>query len=213
MTPNTVPSTFPWHRLCNTDHKTFSLSLCLAMVSRLHAFFAFSLRNKITNEKRAKQRIQPLWKHRIDECSRLRSSRSQRFCGPDRWWASCHHPRKYSCRTPWAHNLCWRRTWPGGQTARSRAECAWPALLGSGKLGKKMRMRAGECVYTHRRTHSGCYYVGANPCGYDSHCQKQKKSSPTWENTLTLQSKFFFWSLPPGLGPLVRFPPIIRCMS
>ena len=35
MTPDTVPSTFPWHRLCNTDHRTFSfLSLCLATVSR-----------------------------------------------------------------------------------------------------------------------------------------------------------------------------------
>ena len=24
MNPKTVPSTFPWHRLCNTDHRTFS---------------------------------------------------------------------------------------------------------------------------------------------------------------------------------------------
>ena len=24
MTPSTVQSTFPWHRLCNTDHRTFS---------------------------------------------------------------------------------------------------------------------------------------------------------------------------------------------
>ena len=37
-----------------------SLFLCPATVSRLHAFFAFSLKNKITNEKRAKQRIQTL---------------------------------------------------------------------------------------------------------------------------------------------------------
>ena len=35
MTPNTVPSTFLWHRLYNTDHRTFSLfSLCLLTVSR-----------------------------------------------------------------------------------------------------------------------------------------------------------------------------------
>ena len=33
LTPNTVPSTFPCHRLWNTDHRTF-LSLCPAMVSR-----------------------------------------------------------------------------------------------------------------------------------------------------------------------------------
>ena len=49
MTPDTAPSQFPWHRLCTTDHRTFSLlSFCLATVSRLHAFFAFYLKNKIT---------------------------------------------------------------------------------------------------------------------------------------------------------------------
>ena len=63
MTPNTVLATFHWHRPCNTDYKIFSFlsfTVCLAMVSRLHAFFTFSLRNKITYEKRAKQRIPTL---------------------------------------------------------------------------------------------------------------------------------------------------------
>ena len=46
MTPNIVPSTFLWHRQCNTDHKTFSfLFLCLATVSRLPAFFGFYLKS------------------------------------------------------------------------------------------------------------------------------------------------------------------------
>ena len=55
MTPGIVPSTFHWHQLCNTDRKTFS-------------FFSFSLSgngNKITNEKRAKQRFQTLCEYRI----------------------------------------------------------------------------------------------------------------------------------------------------
>ena len=57
MTSNAVPSTKPWHRLCNTDHRTFSflslsISLCLATVSRLHAFFASYLKSKIKRKVR-----------------------------------------------------------------------------------------------------------------------------------------------------------------
>ena len=84
------------------------LSLGQVTVSRLHTFFAF------TDEKRAKQRIQTLVKHQTVQYSRVCFSRSQRFlCGLDRQWASCHHPRKYYCRTSWAHDLCGGRTWPG----------------------------------------------------------------------------------------------------
>ena len=108
----------------------FRLSLCLATGSRLHASFAFTLRNTITCEKRATQRIQTLCEHRFGQCSCSWFSRIRRYCGPDRWWASCHHPRKWFCRTLWAHTLWWGRAWPGSQTARARAECAWPARLG-----------------------------------------------------------------------------------
>ena len=49
MTPNIVPSTFPWHRLCNTDHRTFSfLSVSLSCNGfPMHAFFVFYLKSKI----------------------------------------------------------------------------------------------------------------------------------------------------------------------
>ena len=52
MTPNIVPSIFPWHRLCKTVHKTYSflffyLSLCQAIGFPMHAFFAFHLKSKI----------------------------------------------------------------------------------------------------------------------------------------------------------------------
>ena len=30
----------------------------------------------------------------------------------------------------WLLSVCWGRTWPGSETARTRAECAWPALSG-----------------------------------------------------------------------------------
>ena len=49
MTPITVPSTFSWHRLCNTDHRLFSfLSFSLSCKSfPKHAFFALYLKDKI----------------------------------------------------------------------------------------------------------------------------------------------------------------------
>ena len=59
MTPNTVPSTFHWHQLCNTDRKTFSF-LSLSLSSNgfpIACFLSFLLKNKITHEKRAQQRI------------------------------------------------------------------------------------------------------------------------------------------------------------
>ena len=40
MTPKIVPSTFLWHRLCNTDHRTSSLSVCPTIGFPMHAFFA-----------------------------------------------------------------------------------------------------------------------------------------------------------------------------
>ena len=53
MTPNIVPLTFLSHRLCNTDHKTFSfLSLCLAIGFPTHAFLVFFFKSKNHYEKR-----------------------------------------------------------------------------------------------------------------------------------------------------------------
>ena len=50
MTPGTVPSTFPRHRLSNTDQRTFSFvsfSLSCNDFAR-HAFLSFTLKSKIT---------------------------------------------------------------------------------------------------------------------------------------------------------------------
>ena len=54
-------------------------------------------------------------------------------CGSDRWWASCH-PRKWSCRTRWAHILCLLLTWPGGQTSRCRCGVAHGLRFQDGKV-------------------------------------------------------------------------------
>ena len=65
-------------------------------------------------------------------------SRSQRFhWGLDRQRASCHCPLKWFCRTSWAHNLCWGRTWPDSQTSRcSCGGAACPALSRTSKYDK-----------------------------------------------------------------------------
>ena len=76
--------------------------------------------------------------------SRSWFSRSRRYYGLDRWWASCHHPRKYSRRTSWAHNLCWRRTWPDSQTSRPRAELRMPCPFRTGKYGKNVKVSVQE---------------------------------------------------------------------
>ena len=85
------------------------------------------------HENAAKQKIQTLWEHQIVSCPRSRFSRSRRNCGSDRWWASCHYPRKWSCRTPWAHKLCLRLTWPGSQTSRCKCGVARVLRFQDGK--------------------------------------------------------------------------------
>ena len=95
MTPSTVPSTFPGHRLCNADHRIFSfLSFSLSCNGfPRHAFLAFSLKSKITR-RHVRHRC---FKHcgNIEQSSALswflRNQRRHR--GPDRWWAPCHRPR------------------------------------------------------------------------------------------------------------------------
>ena len=92
-----------------------SLSLCLATVSRLHAFFAFSLRNKITNEKRAKQRIQTLRKHRIVQCF---SCDFRKVVDIVVWIVSERRVIVHRCDLVELLGLitsCWRRTWPDSQ--------------------------------------------------------------------------------------------------
>ena len=74
---------------------------------------------KTHHEKRAKQRLQTLREHPTVQCSRVWFSRSQRcYRSSDRWWASCHHLQKWSCRTLWPHKMwsAWDR--PGSQTPR-----------------------------------------------------------------------------------------------
>ena len=56
----------------------------------------------------------------------------------DRQWASCHCPQKWSCRTPWAHILCWGRTWPDSQTSRPRAEMRMSCAFRTGEYGKNV---------------------------------------------------------------------------
>ena len=129
---NTVPLTFLWHRFGGTDHKTFSFFYFSLSSNR--AFFAFYLKSKNHHEKRAKQRTQTLCEHRIVECSRSWFSRSRRNCDSDRWWASCHHPRKWTCRTHWAHNLCLHLTWPSSQTYRCKCRVAHVLRFQDGKV-------------------------------------------------------------------------------
>ena len=116
-----VPLVFLWHRLCSTDHKIFS-------------FFYFSLSSNdfpiacflyfLFEEQKS------LWETRKTEDSNtVRTSnclvfsfgifeKSENFCGSDRWWASCHHPQKWSCRTLWTRDLCLHLIWSGSQTSR-----------------------------------------------------------------------------------------------
>ena len=51
------------------------------------------------------------------------------------------------------------------------------------------------CVSTHRRTHSGCYYVGANPCEYDPTTQKFSKKNSSLHDQLRehLRTSFMFF--------------------
>ena len=56
----------------------------------------------------------------------------------DRQWASCHCPQKWSCRTPWAHILCWGRTWSDSQSSRPRAEMRMPCAFRTGEYGKNV---------------------------------------------------------------------------
>ena len=97
ITPNAVPSTFLLHQFCNTDHKTFSFFFFYVQqrfpdcMLSLHSTWRAN-----HHENAAKQKIQTLWEHQIVSCPRSRFSRSRRNCGSDRWWASCHYPRKWS---------------------------------------------------------------------------------------------------------------------
>ena len=108
MTPNTVPLTFLWHRFCSTDRKTFSFFSFVWQRSRLHAFFAFYPESKIIMRTLRDRGFKHCGKTKLFGVLVRGFTGSRRNRGPDRWWASCHHPRK----------------------ARPRAECAWPALLG-----------------------------------------------------------------------------------
>ena len=155
ITPNSVPSTLLWHRFCSTDRKTFSflsLSLCLATVFRLHPFFAFHLKSKII--------VRTLRNRGFKHCGNtgltgvlVRDSRSRRNCGWDRCWASCHHPRKWSCRTFWAHNLWWGRTWPGSRKT-------YPSSTLSMRTGEKLQ---NWVVDTWKRRNQKSSWTGKTP--------------------------------------------------
>ena len=103
MTPSTVPSTFPWHRLCNAGHRTFSFLSFSALQRFPEACFLCFLSEEQNHQWETCKTEDS--KHCV-QCSRLWSSRSQRYYGRDRWWAACQHPRKWSCRTLWAHITC-----------------------------------------------------------------------------------------------------------
>ena len=121
-------STFPWHRLCNIDHRTFSFFTFSVLRRIPAAYFLCFLKNKSPWD--TSKTVFKHWKHRTIQCSRVWFSRSQRCCGSDRWWYSCLHLQRWPCQTLWTHNLWWRRTWSGSQT---RAEVR---LARAFKLGK-----------------------------------------------------------------------------
>ena len=79
----------------------FLLFLSLATDSRLRAFLAFRLRNKITNEKLFETEDSNTVETPNRPVFSIMFFENRRNCGSDRWWASCHHPRKYSWRTRW----------------------------------------------------------------------------------------------------------------
>ena len=132
MTPNTVPRTLHWHRLCNTAHRTFfflSLSVLQRFPDRMLSLLSLW---------GTKSPMRNVPNRGCKHCGNTELS-SVLGCGfrevkdivvriVDE--VSCHRPRKQSCPTPWAHKLWEEWTWPGSQTAHRRAECAWPALLG-----------------------------------------------------------------------------------
>ena len=64
---NTVPLTFLWHRFCSIDHRTFSF-FSFSLSSNgfpIACFRCFLFEEQNHHEKRATQRIQTLWEHRI----------------------------------------------------------------------------------------------------------------------------------------------------
>ena len=154
MTPDAVPLTFPWHRLSNTEHRTFSfLSLCLATVSQLHIFFAFSLENKIT--------MRNVQNRGFKHCGNTELSSAPAWCFRevrdvvvrivDGRGVTVH--RSSLVELLWAHNLCGGRTWPGSQVAKllvARAEVRLTRALGSGKFGKTVRTGASVRLVSKR---------------------------------------------------------------
>ena len=78
---NSVPLTFPWHRLCSTDHKTFFFFYFSLSSNGLPnaCFLCFLSEEQNHHEKRAKQRIQTLWEHRKVLCSRVFFEKSEKL--------------------------------------------------------------------------------------------------------------------------------------
>ena len=103
---NAVPLTILWHRHCITDRKTFSFfSFSLSCDGfPIACFLCFLFKIKIIMRNVRNREFKHCGNIELSNVLVRGFSRSRR-CGPDRWWASCHHPRKYSCRTCWAHNL------------------------------------------------------------------------------------------------------------
>ena len=91
----------------------------------------------------------------------------------ERW----RHPH---CRHPWVMHVCNTHK----NVRNVRAVC----------VHQKNVRATSECVSTHRRTHSGCYYVGANSCEYDPTTQKFSKNSSLHDQLREhLRTSFMFF--------------------
>ena len=101
-----------------------SLSLCPTTVSRLHAFSAFYLKSKIIMRNVRNRGFKHCRNIELSSVLARGFPRSRRNCGSGRWWAPCHHPRNYSCRTRWAHYLCLHLTRPNSQISQCRCGVA-----------------------------------------------------------------------------------------
>ena len=142
MTPNIVPSTFLWHRLCSTGRKTFSLSFLSLSSNRFPeaCFLCFLFEERNHHEKRQKQRIQTSWEHRTVQCSRVCLSRSQRI-SLEVWIVNEHRVTVHRSDLVELLGLITCVEGGLGQIAKllaARAEMRMPCAFRTGKYGKNV---------------------------------------------------------------------------
>ena len=128
----------------------------------------------------------------------------QRRVKHEKWEGESRETWHAHCRHPWAMHVC--KTHKNVRSVRAVY------------VHQKMYVQqVSVCTLPVAHTVVGTTWVRTT-VGTTPAARKSKKTEkiiapwPFWEKTFGLPS-CSFWSLSPGLGPLVCFPPIIRCMS